>query len=111
MTSYDLRVTNFGSCCFADGGNDALVKEKFFVTKLASTGGLLLSGNTTLLVGTENEKVDEVMKIVGEYSKTRKKVVPNTVPNEFGMFASYPLEVQVGGATIFVLSVDQYKKI
>ncbi len=90
---------------------NALVKEKFFVTKLASTGGLLLSGNTTLLVGTENEKVDDVMKIVGEYSKTRKKVVPNTVPNEFGMFASYPLEVQVGGATIFVLSVDQYKKI
>ena len=90
---------------------NALVKEKFFVTKLASTGGLLLSGNTTLLVGTENDKVDDVMKIVAEYSKTRKKIVPNTIPTEYGMFASYPLEVQVGGATIFVLSVDQYKKI
>ena len=90
---------------------NALVKEKFLVTKLASTGGLLMSGNTTLLVGTENDKVDDVMKIVGEYSKTRKKVVPNAIPNEFGMFASYPLEVQVGGATIFVLSVDQFKKL
>ena len=90
---------------------NALIKDKFYVTKLASTGGLLLNGNTTLLVGTEDDKVDDVMKIVAEYSKTRKKVVSNTIPNDFGMFASYPLEVQVGGATIFVLSVDQYKKI
>lgn len=90
---------------------NALIKNKFFVTKLASTGGLLLSGNTTLLVGTEDERVDEAMRIVGEYSKTRKKVVPNTVPNEFGMFASYPLEVQVGGATVFILSVEQHKKL
>lgn len=90
---------------------NALLKSKYFVTKLASTGGLLMSGNTTLLVGTENENVDDVFKIVGEYSKTRKKIVPNTIPNEFGMFAPYPLEVQVGGATIFVLSVEQFKKL
>ena len=90
---------------------NALVKNKFFVTKLASTGGLLLSGNTTLLVGTEDERVDEAMRIVGEYSRTRKKEVPSTFPSEFGMFQSVPLEVQVGGATIFILSVEQYKKL
>ncbi|OQB63107.1 MAG: hypothetical protein BWX94_00898 [Tenericutes bacterium ADurb.Bin140] len=90
---------------------NALLKEKFFVTKLATTGGLLMSGNTTLLVGTNEENVDHAIDIVGGYSKTRKKVVPSTIPNEFGMFSSYPLEVQVGGATIFVIDIEKFIKL
>jgi len=95
----------------ASKATNALLKEKFFVTKLATTGGLLMSGNTTLLVGTTEDKIDEVINIVGNFSKTRKKVVPSTVPNEFGLFSSYPLEVQVGGATIFVLDVEKFIKL
>ena len=70
-----------------------------------------MSGNTTLLVGTNEENVDHVIDIVGGYSKTRKKVVPSTIPNEFGMFSSYPLEVQVGGATIFVIDIEKFIKL
>ncbi len=88
-----------------------LIKENFFVTKLATTGGFLMSGNTTFLIGTNDEKVVEIIEIIERYSKTRSKLVPNSIVSEFGMFSSMPVEVKVGGATIFVLPVDQFIKV
>ncbi len=88
-----------------------LIKENFFVTKLATTGGFLMSGNTTFLIGTNDEKVVEIIEIIERYSKTRSKLVPNSIVTEFGMFSSMPVEVKVGGATIFVLPVDQFIKV
>ena len=43
---------------------DALTEKKYRVTKLSSTGGFLKSGNTTLLIGVENDKVNEVKELV-----------------------------------------------
>ncbi len=88
-----------------------LIDKKFFVTKLSSTGGFLLSGNTTLLVGTDDDKVKVVMDIIKEQCQTRHKSTSNPDSNDFSMFSSYPISIQVGGATIFVLSVDEYKKL
>ena len=88
----------------------ALLKEQYFVTKMASTGGLLSSGNTTLLVGTDEDKIQNAIDIVSRYSKTRKKTVQTTNPNEFSVFSSYPIEVSVAGATIFVLDVENLVK-
>ncbi|NLN50188.1 MAG: transcriptional regulator [Acholeplasmataceae bacterium] len=89
----------------------ALVKQNFFVTKLATTGGFLMSGNTTFIVGTEDEKVVEVIKIIETHSKSRSKLVPQSIVSEFGMFSSMPVEVKIGGATVFVLNVDQFIKL
>lgn len=88
-----------------------LIDKKFLVTKLSSTGGFLLSGNTTLLVGTEDDKVKNVIEIIKEQCQTRCKSTTSVNSNEFPMFKSYPINIQVGGATIFVLSVDEYKKL
>ena len=88
-----------------------LVKENFFVTKLATTGGFLMSGNTTFLIGTNDERVVEIIEIIETHSKTRNKLVPNSIFSEFGMFSSLPVEVKVGGATVFVLPVDQFIKV
>ena len=89
----------------------ALIKEHYQATKLASTGGFLMKGNTTFLIGTEDEKVSSVIEIIGNHSKQRKKIIPNSVVNEFGMLATTPIEVTVGGATIFVLNVEQVVKL
>ena len=89
----------------------ALIKEHFQATKLASTGGFLMKGNTTFLIGAEDEKVNQIIKVIGDHSKQRKKVIPNSVINEFGMLSTSPVEVTVGGATIFVLNVDQFVKL
>ena len=48
----------------ADPTVDALVEQGFRVTRLASTGGFLRKGNTTLLVGVEEAHVDQAIKIV-----------------------------------------------
>ena len=40
--------------------SNALVREGFRATKLASTGGFLRAGNTTFMIGIEDERVHEV---------------------------------------------------
>ena len=88
----------------------ALTKERFSVTKLATTGGFLMSGNTTFLIGVDDDDVDRVIETVGKHSKMRKQVVPSTTYG-VGMYSSFPVEVTVGGGTIFVLSVDDFRKV
>lgn len=89
----------------------ALTSQNFLVTKLSSTGGFLLSGNTTLLIGTEDENVDAVLEIIKRNSKRRTEIVPSTATYGVGVVHTYPLEIPVGGATIFVLDVEKYYKV
>ncbi len=91
---------------------DDLTEKEFRVTKLASTGGFLKSGNTTLLIGVEDEKIDEVIKIIEENCKTREittSLLTVSMPGD--TYIPYPLEVKVGGATLFILDVEQFIKI
>lgn len=89
----------------------ALVKQNFFVTKLATTGGFLSSKSTTFLIGTNDEKVIDVIEIIEAHSKSRSKAVPSSIANDFGMFSNIPAQVKIGGATIFILNVDQFIKV
>lgn len=91
--------------------SSALTKGGFSVTKLATTGGFLMSGNTTFIIGTEDEKVDAVMKIIAEHSERRTQIVPSSSSFGVGLYSSFPLEVTVGGATVFVVDVDKFAKI
>ncbi|MBS3971921.1 MAG: cyclic-di-AMP receptor [Erysipelotrichia bacterium] len=89
----------------------ALTKDNFSVTRLATTGGFLRAGNTTLIVGCEDDLVERVIDLIGQESKRRTEIVPSTASYDIGRYASFPVEVQVGGATIFVLDVSQFIKI
>lgn len=95
----------------ANAVSKVLLKEKFFVTKLATTGGLLKNGNTTLLVGTDDDKVQKVVLTVSEVAKSRKQQLTASAVDEFSMLNSFPFEVNVNGATIFVLDVAEYHKL
>lgn len=88
-----------------------LLKKKYYVTKLSTTGGVLHSGNTTLLLGVEDNKVEDVKEIVSNSAKTRKKKVNAGGPNDLNVFSFLPSNVKVSGATIFVLNVDEYHKL
>jgi len=88
-----------------------LTKANFPVTKLATTGGFLMAGNTTFIIGVDDEKVDDVIAVISKSSKTRKQIVPTSAAHGIGMISSMPIEVQVGGATVFVLDVDQFVKL
>ena len=89
-----------------------LMSEGFGVTKLATTGGFLRAGNTTLLIGVDDAKFDEAMGIIERVCKSRKQMAsaPSTVGGVSGMYSPFPIEVTVGGATVFVLTVDQFMK-
>ena len=90
-----------------------LMNEGFGATKLATTGGFLRSGNTTLLIGVEDDKMDQVMQIVEQTCKSRKQMAPVHAPisGTAGMYVpAYPVQVTVGGAIVFVMDVEQFKK-
>lgn len=89
----------------------ALTKANFSVTRLSTTGGFLMAGNTTFLIGTESERVDDLIETLRANCKTRKQMVPTSASYGVGMFSSMPIEVQVGGATVFILDVEQFIKL
>lgn len=89
---------------------EILAKKKVPVTKLASTGGFLRTGNSTLLIGTDEDKVDGIIETIKDVCKSRTQTI--SAPG-FGLSAgiNLPMEVTVGGATVFVLDVDRYEKV
>ena len=95
----------------ANNVQKALIQAHYQATKLATTGGFLMKGNTTFLIGAEDENVKPIIDVIGNHSKKRKKIIPNSVINEFGMLATSPVEVTVGGATVFVVNVEQFHKL
>lgn len=89
-----------------------LTNNEFRVTKLASTGGFLKSGNTTLLIGVDEEHVDNALKVIEDNCKTREITTSlMTVSMPGDTYIPYPLEVKVGGATVFVLDVEKYIRV
>lgn len=90
----------------------ALNRANFYVTKLASTGGFLRIGNTTIFVGCDEEKLDTVLGIIKDKCQTTKQMTianqPYTTTAEG--YVPYPIEVTSGGATVFVVDVDQFHK-
>ncbi len=85
----------------------------FNSTKIGSSGGFLKAGNVTVLVGTEDEKVDSAIEIIGNICKSQKKLMNlETLPGSAGRYdLSMPIEVAVGGATVFVVDVDKHVKL
>ncbi len=92
---------------------DALTEHGYRATRINTAGGFLKEGNATVLVGVEDTKVDEVLALVEGNCNTRTQYInplpPVMEPGEFYM--PYPVEVQVGGATVFVLNVERYERL
>lgn len=91
----------------------ALSKNGFPATKLASAGSFLSAGNTTFLICVEEDKVDDVIGVVKQKCHHRKQFVPSA--SSYGAAAgappAMPLEVSVGGATIFVTDIERFEKL
>ena len=86
------------------------VKENIRATKLATTGGFLSEGNTTFLIGIDDKHVKQVLRIIKDESKSREEYMnPNMVMTGFDI-SSQPVKITVGGATCFVLPVEQFKQ-
>jgi uncharacterized protein YaaQ len=84
----------------ADGVVDALLEEDFRATRLASTGGFLRRGNTTLMIGADEEQVDHVLDLI------RKNARSGIAPQDDGSGSSAP-----AAATVFVLDLEEYQRL
>ena len=96
----------------ADGLTSALRDGGFSSTKISTTGGFLREGNATILIGTDAGDVQNVLDIIKRNCHTRTLYVnplpPVMEPGE--LYMPNPVEVQVGGAVIFVLDVERHIK-
>ena len=88
-----------------------LLRNKFYVTRLATTGGLLMAGNMTLLIGTEDERVDACIECIRRCCCQRVELVPGNTSLGLGLESALPMEVTVGGATVFVTNVERFEKL
>ncbi|MGY3778665.1 cyclic-di-AMP receptor [Isobaculum melis] len=79
-------------------------------TKLSTTGGFLKEGNTTFIVGIEEKRVNEVLDIIRETCQAREQYMTPPISLDLTMDTQmpYPIEVQVGGATVFVMPIEQF---
>ena len=90
---------------------DALSENGFTFTKMATTGGFLKAGNVTLLIGTDNERVDTAIEVIRKHCAQRMEPMPTVVSAGVPTFGYYKTEVLVGGATVFVTDVERFEKM
>jgi uncharacterized protein YaaQ len=93
--------------------SEALLQAGHKFTKVATTGGFLREGNATLLIGVEDDQLEDVLSIIQESCKSREQFVslppPDLLPA--GTFIPNPVKVDVGGAVTFVLPVERFERV
>ena len=93
--------------------SDALADAGFVCTRFSTSGGFLQKGNATIVTGVENDRVEEVVGLLRKHARGRSEYVnpmaPLAEPAEF--FVPFPVEVEVGGATVFVVDVERFEKL
>jgi uncharacterized protein YaaQ len=91
----------------------ALLERDFRATRLHSSGGFLKQTNATVMVGVADDQLDDVLGIIRESCHSRTQLVnpmpPIMEPGE--LYMPYPLEVEVGGAMVFVLPVERVERL
>jgi uncharacterized protein YaaQ len=93
---------------------NALMAEGYRATRISTTGGFLVRGNSTILIGVQDDQVEAVLGILRTHCHARREFVSPVVPLGEAAAARHwvqPLEVEVGGATVFVLDVERFEQL
>lgn len=89
--------------------NEKFAQANVRATRLSTTGGFLRAGNTTFIVGIEDERVEEVLAVIRENCESREQLTTPPFQMSQGMDSmAMPVPIRVGGATVFVLPVDEF---
>jgi uncharacterized protein YaaQ len=93
--------------------SEALTGAGISSTRITSSGGFLQQGNVTFFIGVEDTRVMEAVQVIKDNCRERSRYLTPMppAPEPGDLFMPYPVEVQVGGATVFVVSVDSFEKI
>lgn len=101
-----IAIVNNDDAHFVHTG---LTSGGFHITKVSSTGGFLMNGNSTFLLGTEDADVDKALEIIRTHSKRRVQNVPMAIPGVMNTsYDTSSTKISVGGATVFIMNIEQY---
>lgn len=97
----------------ADTLTRALVAENFRFTKIASSGSFLRTGNSSLFLGVDDDRVPQLMAILKKTCRRRTQIaVPYSPALEPGLlYLPENFEVEVGGAVVFVANVSRFERL
>ena len=90
----------------------ALIKRDISVTRISSSGGFLSGGNSTLMIGVEDEQLQTALDTIKAQSHKRTAAVPAPVfpTTQVGDGNILPINVTIGGATVFIIDVENLYK-
>lgn len=93
---------------------DALNRGGFFATVLSSTGGFLKKRSITLMIGVEEHRVDAALDVLRQCAGRRKQVAYSNLSISSGgpnpSIPMTPVNMDVGGAAIFIMDLDDIQK-
>ncbi len=82
-----------------------------YATKLSTTGGFLRTGNLTLLMGVEDERLEDALEVLRQNCPKREEMTAAIPSFAEDIMSAAPVKITVGGATVFVLDVEQFHKM
>ena len=82
-----------------------------YATKLSTTGGFLKAGNLTLIMVVEEERLEKALEILRQNCSKREEITSVMPAYATEMINSVPVKITVGGATVFILDVEQFYKM
>lgn len=90
--------------------SDALVARGYRATRMSTVGGFLRKGNATIMIGLNEHQIPELLALIRHTCRTRMAFLTATYPVEMAEpFLAEPIEVQVGGAVVFILNVERFE--
>ncbi len=90
---------------------NAIGRAGLYATRLSTSGGFLRSGNLTLIMGVEEERVDEALEILRKNCSKREETTVPIPALADDILGPVPVKITVGGAVVFVLDVEQFHKM
>jgi uncharacterized protein YaaQ len=88
-----------------------LIREKFYFTRIDSSGGLVQEPTNTLLIGLAHTRADRLFQIVEEYCKPYREYIPVNINLHQGVPPLSMVEAQVGGALVYTMNVERFEQL
>lgn len=90
---------------------DAITKEGFASSRISTTGQFLADGHTTLFIGTEDHKVEQLFDVLKKHVTKRVVRQVGVASTLEGSLLRQPVDVEEYGAVAFVINVDEFRKL
>jgi len=88
-----------------------LTRDGFYVTQIASSGGVVREATVSLLVGLDQVRLPQLLDHIRIHCRTHIQYVPVHLEATLAEIQPLVLEAQAGGATVYVLDVERFEQV